>query len=531
MDTTSFPLQLLEHMHGTVAVVGSMNVDYTITTARLPEPGETVAGGPLELLPGGKSGNQAAAAALLGADVRMFGAVGSDSNADFLLDHLAAAGVDTSHVRHVDGPSGLTVITVDASAENTIVYSAGSNAQVSVDYVESKIGELTGADVLGLCLESPIETVTACARMCHEAGVRVLLNDSPFTADLPAELIEHTDILLVNEIEMAQLLDLQPPADDDWSAFDWPLALERLEALGIRQAVVTLGADGSVVLDATADEHVTRIAPVRVDAVDTTGCDVRMFGAVGSDSNADFLLDHLAAAGVDTSHVRHVDGPSGLTVITVDASAENTIVYSAGSNAQVSVDYVESKIGELTGADVLGLCLESPIETVTACARMCHEAGVRVLLNDSPFTADLPEELIEHTDILLVNEIEMAQLLDLQAPADDDWSAFDWPLALERLEALGIRQAVVTLGADGSVVLDATADEHVTRIAPVRVDAVDTTGCGDSFMGTVLAGLASGWSLAASARAAAYVSAYAASGRGAQASYGTPAQIRAKFEA
>lgn len=326
MDTTSFPLQLLEHMHGTVAVVGSMNVDYTITTARLPEPGETVAGGPLELLPGGKSGNQAAAAALLGADVRMFGAVGSDSNADFLLDHLAAAGVDTSHVRHVDGPSGLTVITVDASAENTIVYSAGSNAQVSVDYVESKIGELTGADVLGLCLESPIETVTACARMCHEAGVRVLLNDSPFTADLPAELIEHTDILLVNEIEMAQLLDLQ-------------------------------------------------------------------------------------------------------------------------------------------------------------------------------------------------------------APADDDWSAFDWPLALERLEALGIRQAVVTLGADGSVVLDATADEHVTRIAPVRVDAVDTTGCGDSFMGTVLAGLASGWSLAASARAAAYVSSYAASGRGAQASYGTPAQIRAKFEA
>ena len=142
-----------------------------------------------------------------------------------------------------------------------------------------------------------------------------------------------------------------------------------------------------------------------------------------------------------------------------------------------------------------------------------------------------PAELIEHTDILLVNEIEMAQLLDLQAPADDDWSAFDWPLVLERLEAIGIRQAVVTLGADGSVVLDATADEHVTRIAPVRVDAVDTTGCGDSFMGTVLAGLASGWSLAASARAAAYVSAYAATGRGAQASYGTPAQIRARFEA
>ena len=165
-----------------ISVIGSMNVDYTVTTKRLPKPGETVNGGPLTLLPGGKSANQASAAARIGAQVRMFGAVGEDANADFLLEHLRDAGVDTSHIAAVAGPSGTTVITVDANGENTIVYSAGSNGEVSVDYVRQSSDALVAADVLGLCLESPMETVTACARLCHDAGLKVLLNDSPFVA-------------------------------------------------------------------------------------------------------------------------------------------------------------------------------------------------------------------------------------------------------------------------------------------------------------------------------------------------------------
>ena len=119
-------LSALDRIHGTVSVIGSMNADYTVTAQRLPGPGETITGGPLQLLPGGKSGNQAAAAARIGATVQMFGAVGSDSNADFLLGALGEAGVNTTHVRRVLGPSGTTVITVDAAGENTIVYSPGS---------------------------------------------------------------------------------------------------------------------------------------------------------------------------------------------------------------------------------------------------------------------------------------------------------------------------------------------------------------------------------------------------------------------
>lgn len=289
-------LSALDRIHGTVSVIGSMNADYTVTAQRLPGPGETITGGPLQLLPGGKSGNQAAAAARIGATVRMFGAVGSDSNADFLLERLEDAGVDVSNVRRVLGPSGTTVIVVDADGENIIVYSPGSNAQVTVDYVQSMKDELVSSSVQGLCLESPIETVTAAARMCHEAGVKVLLNDSPFTPVIPAELVEAADVLLVNEHEMAQLLGIDEPEDDDWDNFDWNHAADCMAEYGFKEAIVTLGGDGSVVLDTAAPENkrIIRIAPVKVDAVDTTGCGDSFMGTVLAGLASGFSLQDAA---------------------------------------------------------------------------------------------------------------------------------------------------------------------------------------------------------------------------------------------
>ncbi len=109
-------LEALKDAPGSVIVVGSMNADYTVTTKRLPKPGETVNGGAMKVLPGGKGANQASAAARLGVNVQLLGAVGEDSNADFLLSKLDEAGVDTADILHVEGPSGTTVITVSAEA-------------------------------------------------------------------------------------------------------------------------------------------------------------------------------------------------------------------------------------------------------------------------------------------------------------------------------------------------------------------------------------------------------------------------------
>ena len=158
-------LEALKDAPGSVIVVGSMNADYTVTTKRLPKPGETVNGGAMKVLPGGK----ASAAARLGVNVQLLGAVGEDSNADFLLSKLDEAGVDTADILHVEGPSGTTVITVSAEGENTIVYSPGSNAKASAGYVQSHRTTIAECAVLGLCLESPIATVIAAAQTAHAA--------------------------------------------------------------------------------------------------------------------------------------------------------------------------------------------------------------------------------------------------------------------------------------------------------------------------------------------------------------------------
>lgn len=267
-------------------------------------------------------------------------------------------------------------------------------------------------------------------------------------------------------------------------------------------------------------------------AVARLGSGATMLGKLGTDANGDFLETQLVKAGVDMSAVSRCDGPSGATVITVDEHGENTIVISAGANEHVDPAYVDSVSKELTSGSVLGLCLESPMESVTRAAQLAHQAGLTVVLNDSPFQGELPQDLIDNVDLLLVNEHEMWQLISQEGdetPAlsgEGWWQKLDWAEIYGRLKAVGFQRVVVTLGSAGSMVLEDGVAEHVEAL---KVSAVDTTGCGDAFMGAILAGLATGSSLLDSARVASYVSAYAATGRGAQSSYGTLEQVRAYF--
>lgn len=230
------------------------------------------------------------------------------------------------------------------------------------------------------------------------------------------------------------------------------------------------------------------------------GGTVRMIGAVGDDGNGALLRDSVAAAGVDTTHVAVREGvATGTAVITVDAHGENTIVISGGANATLTPDDVPADAFD--GAAVLGLCLEVSIDVVLAAARAAHEAGVTVLTNLSPF-GDVPRELLDLTDVLLVNEHEAELLGDH-----------------------GVARSIVTRGGDGSIVHD--GDAAPVEVPAIPVEAVDTTGCGDAFMGAVALRLAAGEDLAAAARFAAGVGAYAATGAGAQASYPTTEQLEA----
>ena len=251
---------------GKVVVVGSLNADLTVRTDRFPSPGETLGGSELVIVPGGKSANQAAAAAILGADVRLFGAVGADGHGDLLLKAAAGAGVDASRVlRRTGTATGTAMIVVDAAGENTIIVSPGANGTVTGAELPADLFD--GAAVLTLSLEVPLEAVTAAARAGHNAGAQVLLNLSPYR-EVPAELLALTDVLLLNTHEAALVTGLADPAAD------WEAVIAALGTLSVRRTIITLGSDGAVVLDGTAEAggRVTAIAPTWVTAVDTTGC-------------------------------------------------------------------------------------------------------------------------------------------------------------------------------------------------------------------------------------------------------------------
>lgn len=269
--------------HGHIVVVGSLNADLTIYCGRLPRPGETVHGTGFAVNPGGKSANQAVAASLLGGAVSLIGAVGDDSNGEMLLSSAAGAGVDISHVRTShSAATGVAVIAVDAQGENNIIIAAGANGTLAPADVAAAADEFDGASVVCLCLEVSLETVEAAARAGHDAGATVLLNPSPY-GEIPQGLADLCDVLLVNAHEASLFLGSDvPEADADDAA--WGQIRQRFAQRGLQRVVVTLGADGSVVLDSTADtvNGVTWIAPARVNAVDTTGAGDAFTGAVAA---------------------------------------------------------------------------------------------------------------------------------------------------------------------------------------------------------------------------------------------------------
>ncbi|MFF9772608.1 ribokinase [Streptomyces sp. NPDC013978] len=242
-------------------VVGSANADLVIGVERRPGAGETVLGSDLAVHPGGKGANQAVAAARLGARTALLARVGDDGNGRLLLDSQQAAGVDTAGVLVGGAPTGVALITVDPSGDNSIVVSPGANGKLTPEDVRAAEGLLGASRVVSAQLEIPLETVVEVVRRLPE-GTRFVLNPSP-PRELPAEVLAACDPLIVNEHEARIIVGDEPagsPSPEDRA--------RALLALGPRSVVVTLGAEGALV--ATA-EGSARVSAVKVDAVDTTG--------------------------------------------------------------------------------------------------------------------------------------------------------------------------------------------------------------------------------------------------------------------
>ncbi|MFJ9115501.1 ribokinase [Streptomyces sp. NPDC102394] len=241
-------------------VVGSANADLVIGVERRPAAGETVLGSDLAVHPGGKGANQAVAAARLGARTALLARVGDDAYGRLLLDSQRAAGVDTVGVLAGGAPTGVALITVDPSGDNSIVVSPGANGRLTPADVRAEAGLLQRSRVVSAQLEIPLETVVEAVRSLAE-GSRFVLNPSP-PRPLPAEVLAACDPLIVNEHEAKVVLGEACASErpEDWARL--------LLAKGPRSVVITLGAQGALVASA---EGVERVPSTKVDAVDTTG--------------------------------------------------------------------------------------------------------------------------------------------------------------------------------------------------------------------------------------------------------------------
>lgn len=246
-----------------VAVVGSLNMDLVARAPRLPHPGETLAGRTFAQVAGGKGGNQAVAAARLGAQVSMLGCVGADANGAQLRAGLEAEGIDCAAVETGREATGVALIVVDDASQNAIVIVAGSNGEVTPETIARHEAVLAAADVVICQLETPLDTVQAALATARRLGKTIILNPAPATGPLPADWLPLIDYLIPNELEAATLTGLPVGSPEEAAT-----AAAVLRAAGARNVLVTLGPRGvQAALEGAAPALYD--AP-KVKAVDTT---------------------------------------------------------------------------------------------------------------------------------------------------------------------------------------------------------------------------------------------------------------------
>ncbi|AYG45639.1 ribokinase [Pseudomonas sp. Leaf58] len=250
-------------MNAKVVVVGSLNMDLVARAQRLPRAGETLPGESFFTAPGGKGANQAVAVARLGGSVAMIGNVGDDAYGQQLRQALYIEGVDCRAVGTCPGvSSGVALITVDAASQNCIVIIPGGNGLLTPQSVQRFDALLRAAEVIICQLEVPADTVAWALARGRELGKQVILNPAPATGPLPADWFAHIDYLMPNESEAETLTGVR--VTDQGSA---RRAGECLLQMGVGKVIITLGAQGALLVTAQGHQHFP--APV-VQALDTT---------------------------------------------------------------------------------------------------------------------------------------------------------------------------------------------------------------------------------------------------------------------
>ena len=293
-------------MSGRVLVVGSVNVDLVVQADRLPQPGETVLGGTFRRFHGGKGGNQAAAAARLGAPVVLVAALGDDEFGGEARAALAHEGIGTDVLVTLEHTAtGVALILVDRHGENQIAVAPGANAGLTADHVRSGLGRLgpRSGDAVLVTHEIPTVAATEALRIGRESGASTILNPAPADG-LDGSVLALADVLTPNRGELGRLVaaDGRRSGRSASAPGDPIRAARRLledsdEGPGAATAIlVSLGASGAILVE--RDGAAVEIAAPTVTAVDATGAGDALNGALAAGLAAGLGLEEAARRAV-----------------------------------------------------------------------------------------------------------------------------------------------------------------------------------------------------------------------------------------
>lgn len=241
-----------------VTVVGSINMDLTVSTEQVPNKGETVLGKEFATYPGGKGANQAVAAARLGAHVNMIGALGDDVFGKSLKRQLEEEQINTDSIQTINNVATGTATIILSEGDNRIIVAPGANGEVTPDFIKQHEETIKQSDIILLQLEIPVETVEAVTHLAHQHRVPVILNPAPYQT-LPSSLLSQISYLTPNEMEAQSLLD-----DPDCN-------------INKEQLIITNGEKGVSIFK----HEVEKVIPgYSVNVIDTTGAGDTFNGAL-----------------------------------------------------------------------------------------------------------------------------------------------------------------------------------------------------------------------------------------------------------
>lgn len=253
-----------------IFVVGSLNMDLTAVVSHVPKKGETLAADSFLFACGGKGANQAAAAQRIGGGAVMIGKVGKDAFGTQLKENLASYGVQTEFVTEADCPSGLAMITV-CRGNNRIVLYGGANQALTCEDVDEGLKSAKAGDVLLVQLEVPLAVTEYALRVAARKSMITILNPAP-AVSLSPSMLELCELIIPNETETHVLTGIMPDCEVNVA-----LAVQKLQRMGARGVIITLGEKGSAV---AVGKEITLIPAKKVKVVDTTAAGDTFVGAL-----------------------------------------------------------------------------------------------------------------------------------------------------------------------------------------------------------------------------------------------------------